>query len=201
MGKQKFTPQEIAAALRESFVGPPEEDINPKQVIKALQIGAGFKHKAAEILKCQYATVVRYIYEYPEVQLAVALLEDQWADMVQYKLYEANQRGEPWSIQFILQTKFKHHGYVRRTEHAVAHLDGGIAGVLVEPDLDKLTDDDLRAMIDVADKLNPPQLGPGEEVIDVEPEPDEGGQGPDGLISVAGIRYGWKEVKGKAGEP
>jgi hypothetical protein len=73
------------------------------EVIEALKQSHGLKTGAAEILAVSFPTIERYIADSDEAQAIVNHYRIRRKDRAEYKLDEAIERGESWSIMFTLK--------------------------------------------------------------------------------------------------
>ena len=119
MPSPKFTVEQIADALRESF---------------------GIRSIAALNLGCARSTITNYIERHPELSKIESEIVESNLDKAETQLLKAIASGNLTAIIFYLKCKGKHRGYLERTQ--VEGKGGG--PVLVKPDLSSLTDDDLR---------------------------------------------------------
>jgi hypothetical protein len=93
--KEKFTPAEVAAALRDA---------------------EGMVYLAAERLDVAASTVYRYAERHPEVREAMDHQKGRRLDTAENKLWAAVKRGSAWAVCFFLKTQGKARGYVERQE-------------------------------------------------------------------------------------
>ena len=77
----------------------------------------------AKMLRCNPATVYRYIERHPSIKAAWEAESGLMTDLTEQKLYNAIMRDESWAIGFYLKTKGKSRGYTERLE--VGGTDGG----------------------------------------------------------------------------
>ena len=77
--------------------------LKTEEVIEALKQSHGLKTGAAEILGVAYNTVDSYIADSEEAQAIVNHYRVRRKDRAEYKLDEAIERGESWSIMFTLK--------------------------------------------------------------------------------------------------
>ena len=106
-----------------------------QQMIDALISAKGMRTKAAQKLRCDYKTVVRYINEYPEVAEAERLSRETMLDAIELKAYAQAMKGDTAMLIFMLKTQGKGRGYQEKT-------------VNVNYDMSKLSDDELRAIVE-----------------------------------------------------
>ncbi len=105
---QKFTPDEVIAALAEA---------------------KGMVYVAADILHCVPQTVYNYIKRYRSVARELERQDGLMGDRAELKLFTAIARNEPWAIKFYLRTKHKARGYVERSE--LSGPDGGPVAITI----------------------------------------------------------------------
>jgi hypothetical protein len=95
----------------------------PQQVIAALHTTRGLVFLAAERLGCDPDTITNYCKRYPTVQAAKDAERGRLVDLAESKLLAALEAGEPWAITLTLKTLGKDRGYTERQElsGALAH--------------------------------------------------------------------------------
>ncbi len=80
-----------------------KKKLKDTEVIEALKQSHGLKTGAAEILAVSFPTIERYIADSAEAQAIVNHYRIRRKDRAEYKLDEAIERGESWSIMFTLK--------------------------------------------------------------------------------------------------
>lgn len=108
-----------------------------QQMIDAIRATKGMVYLTAQRLGCDVKTVYNYRDRYATVRAEMELQDGLVDDTAELKLMQAITKGEPWAIQFRLRTKGKSRGYVERNELDVR-----------AKDVSKLSDDELRAIIE-----------------------------------------------------
>lgn len=93
--KEKYTPEEIAAALTAS---------------------KGMIYVAARAIGCAPNTIYAYAKRYKIVREAMELERGIMVDTAELALWKALQAGEAWAISLTLKTLGKDRGYVERQE-------------------------------------------------------------------------------------
>ena len=98
---------------------PPK--FTPAQIIAALEASAGILLAAARILRCDPATVRRYITAHREIELALReIIEDRLdiaeAGLVKFLSDDRYPALKLKAIEFYLLTKGKDRGYTKQTE-------------------------------------------------------------------------------------
>jgi hypothetical protein len=86
----------------------------PAEVASAVRQCDGRLYAAADLLKCDRATVFRYVRLFPEVREAYEEARVVVIDRVDSKLIEAVDRGELPAVIFVLSHLGKDRGYTRR---------------------------------------------------------------------------------------
>lgn len=107
MAKQKFTPQQVAEALRAS---------------------KGMVYVAARTLGCSANTIYNYIERYKAVKEVMKQERGVMVDTAELALWTALQNKEAWAISLVLKTLGKDRGYIERQEHTGA--DGSPIAVI-----------------------------------------------------------------------
>lgn len=102
MGKQRFTQQQVLAAIAET---------------------KGLVYLAARKLGCDPETVQNYAKRYPKVRTAIDTARAEVVDVAEAALYKALLAGESWAVLFALKTQGKGRGYVERVESKVEVYD------------------------------------------------------------------------------
>lgn len=98
-GKQRYTPQQVAAALKKSH---------------------GLQFLAAKALGCSHDTIARYIQRYALVRDVAEAQRGELIDLAEDKLLQSIKKGEAWGITLCLKTLGKDRGYVERQEQTGA---------------------------------------------------------------------------------
>lgn len=132
--KQKFTPDDVIAALRET---------------------KGMVYLAAQRLGCNVGTLYNYRDRYASVRAEMEYQDGLINDIAEMKLYQGIMSGEQWAVVFRLRTKAKNRGYSERTEITGADGKAIEAEVSTAPDLSKLTLDELRLWRALVEKATP----------------------------------------------
>jgi Transcriptional activator of acetoin/glycerol metabolism len=92
-----------------------------QQMINALTETKGQITLAARRLGCSYNTIRSYMEKYPEIAETLTEESEKMGDAVELALYdEAVNKRNVAALIFLAKTKFKHRGYVERTEHTGA---------------------------------------------------------------------------------
>jgi hypothetical protein len=87
-----------------------------QQVIDALTATHGMVYLAAQQLRCDPDTVMRYCQRYPTVEQAKHDARGAITDEVELRLLAAIRRDEPWAIAFYLKTLGRSRGYGERLD-------------------------------------------------------------------------------------
>ena len=87
---QRYTPQEVAQAILESY---------------------GILAEAARRLGCSRMAVYNYIRRYATCRAALAEAREIVGDRAEGRLFRAIAEGEPWAIQFYLSRQCRDRGY------------------------------------------------------------------------------------------
>lgn len=95
---------------------PASDKFTIAQVVQALQNSAGINAGAAAQLKCSGSTIARYRAAYPEIETAVAEIEEDTLDLAETQLVKKLQDGSLAAILYYLSTKGKARGWVKRYE-------------------------------------------------------------------------------------
>ena len=111
---------------------PGKQRFTPDQVIAALKKSKGMLFLAAKRLGCDHDTVLNYCKRYPAVERAKVALRGEMVDLAETKLYESIQHGEAWGIAFALKTIGKDRGYVERHEQTGQDGQGMVLRVVYE---------------------------------------------------------------------
>lgn len=109
MSRQKFTQQQVVAALNNS---------------------KGMVYVAARQLGCSANTIYNYAKRYPAVKETIEAERGLMVDTAELALWKAIQAGEGWAISLTLKTLGKQRGYVERSE--VTGMEGAPLRVMVE---------------------------------------------------------------------
>lgn len=109
MAQQKYTAEQVAAAIRDS---------------------EGFVSKAASILGSSIQTLYNYRDRYASVKEAWEETYERRLDFVESKLMQLIRDGNVAAVIFFLKTQGKARGYVERVEHVGE--DGNALKVIVE---------------------------------------------------------------------
>jgi hypothetical protein len=111
------------------------EKFTPDQVEAALRMSAGIRSGAAVKLNCSPSTISNYIDRHPALREVEAEILDQNLDLAETKLLTAIRDGNLTAVIFYLKTKGKARGYTERAE-----LTGADGGPI---DVTKLSDEEL----------------------------------------------------------
>lgn len=114
------------------------ERYTTQEVIAALEngytcVGAG------QLLGCSAETVRNYANKYPTVKAALHAKRRELVDLAEISLRRAIVNGEGWAVAMTLKTLGRDDGYVERQE---------VSSTIRLEDLRKLTDDELRAIVE-----------------------------------------------------
>jgi hypothetical protein len=77
----------------------------------ALKKAHGMVYVAAKAIACDPKTIKSRMKQVPRLQDLVSDQAEYMNDHAEMKLYEAIERGDPWSIQFVLRTRGRSRGY------------------------------------------------------------------------------------------
>jgi hypothetical protein len=86
------------------------------QIIEALQRARGMVYLAADLLKCDPATIYRRLKKSAELRAAHENTLERNLDAAEATLIKQIGEGNTTAVIFYLKTKGKHRGYVERTE-------------------------------------------------------------------------------------
>ena len=81
------------------------------EVVQALEDSRGLVTHAAARLGCSRNTIHLYAKRYPTVKETLYWKRRELCDLAMLKLYDAVERGDPWSITFVLRTFGADRGY------------------------------------------------------------------------------------------
>jgi hypothetical protein len=81
------------------------------EVVSALEQSHGLITIAAASLGCSRATIHNYARRYPTVAETLYWQRRELCDIAMHSLWQAVERGEPWSILFVLRTFGADRGY------------------------------------------------------------------------------------------
>lgn len=124
-----------------------------KDVLLALEASLGVVTTACKKAQIDRTTFYRYLKEDAEFARQVKELENVALDFAESSLHKQIQAGVPASTIFYLKTKGKERGYIERQE--MTGKDGGpIQTENVQPDLSKLSTEELLALREINKKLN-----------------------------------------------
>ena len=131
------------------------------EIIAAIKAERGFITRAAQRLGCSRRTMYRYIHKHPTVEQALDAERNKRHDYVEDKLMRVIQDGSVPAIMFYLRTIGRERGYGEHSSREITGKDGGPIQTegTVTIDLDKLPDDDLRALERISDRLSGDQEG------------------------------------------
>lgn len=113
-----------------------EEKYNPENIIKLIEKHKGNLSAVARAMRCARKTVHNYVNEHPEVADALKDAREEMTDIAESKLLLAIKRGDAWAVCFYLKTQGKSRGYIEKSQ------------VDVRMDMSKLTDDELRSIVE-----------------------------------------------------
>ncbi len=114
------------------------EKFTPEQVEAALRASAGIRSAAAVKLGCATSTITNYIDRHTVLRAVDAEIVEQNLDLAETKLLTAIRDGNLTAVIFYLKTKGKARGYTERSE--VTGVDGGPI------DVTKLSDEALERL-------------------------------------------------------
>jgi len=124
-----------------------------KDVLLALEASLGVVTTACKKAQIDRTTFYRYLKEDAEFARQVKELENVALDFAESSLHKQIQAGVPASTIFYLKTKGKERGYIERQE--MTGKDGGpIQTENVQPDLSKLSTEELLALREINKKIN-----------------------------------------------
>lgn len=154
MGRpQKFTPEEVAQALRNHY---------------------GILYHAALELGCDRKTVQRYVERYAQLREETHQQQERRLDVGENSLMGAVIDREPWAVALLLKTKGKERGYVERTERDISQTTTVVHEHRHR--LEALSIDDLEALEAIGAKLTEARSGarrlPGDTIDAGEEEPE-----------------------------
>ena len=95
MAKQKYTAEQVIAALRET---------------------KGMIYLAADIIGCHAETILNYAKRYKSVQDEIDHQRERFVDIGEQKLYEAVMDGNEGMVKYLLSTRGKKRGYTTGIE-------------------------------------------------------------------------------------
>ena len=98
--------------------GSKKRELTAQKLIKALHESNGLMTFAAKRAGVSYATVKRYVAEFPSVAQAVVDAKEGMLDFAEGKLYGKIKDGDNVAILFYLKTQGKARGYIERQEFA-----------------------------------------------------------------------------------
>ena len=98
--------------------GSKKRELTAQKLIKALHESNGLMTFAAKRAGVSYATVKRYVAEFPSVAQAVVDAKEGMLDFAEGKLMEKIKAGDNTAIIFYLKTQGKARGYIERQEFA-----------------------------------------------------------------------------------
>ncbi len=119
-GKQRYTVQQVANALRET---------------------KGMLTKTAEKLGCEYLTVRHYLARYPELEEVRKEAHNRMGDEVELALYNLAVKDlNPTALIFLAKTKFRNRGYTETlhvTDWRTDAINAIKAGDITRADLER----------------------------------------------------------------
>lgn len=95
MAKLRYTPEQVAAALKET---------------------RGMVYLAADRLGCSHVTIQNYVKRFKVVEEAYNTQRGRLIDTAELALWKGVQEGEQWAVLFALRTLGKDRGFVERQE-------------------------------------------------------------------------------------
>ena len=109
-----------------------------EQIGAALRDAQGFVTTAARLLKCDPATVHRYIKRYPALAQVCADQREGMLDRAELELYKKITSGDLTALIFYLKTQGKGRGYTERIEldvplPLITQLVAALRGASLEP--------------------------------------------------------------------
>ncbi len=117
------------------------EKFTPDQIIAALKAKRGMVHLAARALQCDAKTIYNAMKRHPEIQEARDEQRGQMIDAAESALHKLILEGNVSATIFFLKTQARDRGYVEKTEQAGVNLN------MTPRDLAKLDDAQLDALI------------------------------------------------------
>lgn len=124
-----------------------------KDVLLALEASLGVVTTACKKAQIDRTTFYRYLKEDADFARQVKDIENVALDFAESSLHKQIQAGVPASTIFYLKTKGRERGYIERQE--MTGKDGGpIQTENVQPDLSKLSTEELLALREINKKLN-----------------------------------------------
>jgi len=98
--------------------GSKKRELTAQKLIKAIHESNGLLTFAAKKAGVGYATIKRYVAEFPSVAQAVVDSKEGMLDFAEGKLYSKIKDGDNTAIIFYLKTQGKARGYIERQEFA-----------------------------------------------------------------------------------
>jgi hypothetical protein len=123
------------------------EKFTPEQIIAALQAKRGMVYLAARALQCDAKTIYNAMKQHPEIRAAREEQRGQMIDVAESSLYKLIVEGNLSATIFLLKTQAKDRGYFEREERIGLNLN------LTATDLAKMNDQELDAYIARLDAL------------------------------------------------
>lgn len=126
---QKSTPSKRRPVVRGP--GGKPQKFTPEQIAAALRATRGLLSDAAKQLGCSRQTISDYLERYPELKTVIVEAREAMLDFAEAKLYQHIAEGSERLLQFHLQTQGRRRGY-RTDAPAVAEGAGAIQRVVIE---------------------------------------------------------------------
>lgn len=118
-----------------------QEKFTPEQIIAALRAKRGMVYLAARALQCDAKTIYNAMKRHPEIREARDEQRGQMVDAAEASLHKLIIDGNVPATIFFLKTQARDRGYVEKTELAGVNLN------VTPRDLAKLNDAELDALI------------------------------------------------------
>lgn len=126
-----------------------------KALLEALEKSLGVVTTACKTVGVDRGMFYRYYNEDAAFKTAVDELDNVALDFAESQLHRNIQKGDTTATIFYLKTKGKRRGYIERMETEHSGKDGGpIQTENVQPDLSKLSTDELLALREINKKIN-----------------------------------------------
>ena len=134
-------------------------DINKKALVEALQQSLGVVTTACKKVGIHRSTFYDWMNDDEDFAAEVRDVENIALDFAESNLYKKIREGDTSSIIFYLKTKGKKRGYIERIISDV-NMSGEMT-LKAKPDLSNLTDEELRQLAEIQNKLEGDQGGTG----------------------------------------
>lgn len=104
--------------------GRPQK-FTPEEVANALRLKRGLIYPTSKALGCTPKTVRVYIKRYASVREVLEEQRERLIDSAELRLIDAVEgRAEPWAVAMVLKTLGRNRGYVERDERSLVNADG-----------------------------------------------------------------------------